>query len=63
MTDLLHPSVQARIALHGAIKAHSQAKAAYNRAVTIGSTQARSKCEKALRDATTRVMALEVLCG
>jgi|GEM_PF-1067116 len=61
MTDLLHPSVQARIALHGAIKAQSQAKAAYDRAVLINSTQARSKCEKVLRDATTRVMALEKL--
>jgi hypothetical protein len=61
MTDLLHPSVQARIALQGATKVQSDAKAAYDRAVTIGSTQARSKCETALRDATTRVMALEAL--
>jgi hypothetical protein len=61
MTDLFHPTVQTHLALREARTAQSQAKAAYDRAVTIGSTQARSKCEKALRDATTRVMALEAL--
>jgi hypothetical protein len=59
--DLFHPTIQTQVALRQALKAQSKAKAAYDRAVIINSTQARSKCEKVLRDATTRVLALEKL--
>ena len=61
MTDLFHPTVQTHIALREARTAYSQAKAAHDRAVLIGSTQARSSAEKALRAANHRVMALEAL--